>query len=438
MKSLKIFIIFIIFVANAQSATQLQEFILANGMKIIVQEDKRTDTVVSQVWYKVGSSYEHNGITGVSHALEHMMFKGTKNLKPGEFSEIIANAGGTENAFTSKDYTAYFQKIHKDKLELCLKLEADRMRNIQLNEEEFKKEISVIKEERRMRTDDKPRSGAYEKFVATAFTTSPVRNPIIGWMNDIDNLTLQDLKSWYENYYTPNNATLVVVGNVQAQDVFLLAKKYFGNYKKRKIKQPKKRKQLKQSGKKQIHLFSKKAKLPYLQIGYKTPVIKNATKPYEPYALEVMAYILDGGSSALFNKNLIQGKQLAASISTSYNPNLRLGGLFSVSAIPSAKTNIKVLEQAIYKEIDKIKKGKISEKQIQRVRNTILANEIYARDSTFYQAMQIGIAETIGIGYKTYLAYTDRIQKVTIKEVVEVANKYFNDDKKTIAILHAD
>ncbi|MBL4762510.1 MAG: insulinase family protein [Gammaproteobacteria bacterium] len=195
-------------------------------MKIIVREDHRAPVVVSQVWYKVGASYEHDGITGVSHVLEHMMFKGTDNLKPGEFSEIISANGGRENAFTGRDYTAYFQRIASDRLEICLKLEADRMRNLVLTEAEFAKEIEVVKEERRMRTEDNPNALTYERFIAAAFLNNPYRNPVIGWMQDLDSLTVEDARQWYKRWYTPNNATLVVVGDVKAQDVFKLAKKY--------------------------------------------------------------------------------------------------------------------------------------------------------------------------------------------------------------------
>jgi len=208
------------------AADATRSLTLDNGMKIIVREDHRAPVVVSQVWYKVGASYEHDGITGVSHVLEHMMFKGTDNLKPGEFSEIISANGGRENAFTGRDYTAYFQRIASDRLEICLKLEADRMRNLVLTEAEFAKEIEVVKEERRMRTEDNPNALTYERFIAAAFLNNPYRNPVIGWMQDLDSLTVEDARQWYKRWYTPNNATLVVVGDVKAQDVFKLAKKY--------------------------------------------------------------------------------------------------------------------------------------------------------------------------------------------------------------------
>ncbi|PCI06443.1 MAG: peptidase M16, partial [Gammaproteobacteria bacterium] len=206
----------------------VHSYTLSNGLKVRVIENNRAPVVVSQIWYKIGASYEHDGITGVSHVLEHMMFKGTEKHAAGEFSEIIAANGGEENAFTGQDYTAYFQKIAIDKLALCLEMEADRMRNLVFDEKEFLKEIEVVKEERRLRTDDKPFALTYEQFNAVAYINSPYRRPIIGWMEDLDTMTVDDARKWYETWYAPNNATLVVAGDVDAAEVFALAKQYFG------------------------------------------------------------------------------------------------------------------------------------------------------------------------------------------------------------------
>ena len=230
----------------------VQSAVLKNGMKVVVLENRRAPVVVTQVWYKVGGSYERDGITGVSHVLEHMMFKGTEEVPAGKFSEIIAAHGGKENAFTSKDYTAYFQRISNDNLELCLELEADRMKNLLLDEEEFLKEIEVVKEERRLRTDDKPTALTYERFNAVAFVNNPYRKPIIGWMEDLDAMEIDDLKDWYQSWYSPNNATLVVVGDVQAEEVFALAKKHFGALKPAEVPVLKPRKEVDQFGVKRI------------------------------------------------------------------------------------------------------------------------------------------------------------------------------------------
>ncbi len=203
-------------VPSAQAENTLRETTLDNGLRVIVKEDHRAPVMVSQVWYKVGSSYENDGITGVSHVLEHMMFKGTPKRPAGEFSRIIAANGGRENAFTGQDYTAYFQQMEKSRLKVSFELEADRMRNLLLQPAEFAKEIKVVMEERRLRTDDEPQSLTQEQFTAAAFVNSPYRHPIIGWMDDLENLRTEDLREWYQKWYAPNNATVVVVGDVQA------------------------------------------------------------------------------------------------------------------------------------------------------------------------------------------------------------------------------
>ncbi|HEV7929447.1 MAG TPA: pitrilysin family protein, partial [Nitrosospira sp.] len=204
------------------------EYTLPNGLKLIVREDHRSPVVISQIWYKAGSIDEVNGVTGVAHVLEHMMFKGTKKVPGGEFSRRIAAAGGRENAFTSRDYTAYFQQLNKTRLPLAMELESDRMRNVILTEEEFAKEIRVVMEERRLRTDDQARALVHEKMMATSYQAHPYRQPVIGWMNDLENMTVQDAKSWYDRWYAPNNAVLVVVGDVNPKEVFALAQKFYG------------------------------------------------------------------------------------------------------------------------------------------------------------------------------------------------------------------
>jgi zinc protease len=226
----------------------VHEKVLDNGLKVLVKRDDRAPIVTSQVWYKVGSSYEFGGFTGVSHVLEHMMFKGTENLEPGEFSRIIAANGGDENAFTGRDYTAYFQTMAADRLAVSFELEAERMRRLALPEEEFLKELEVVKEERRLRTDDDPESLTFEQFNAAAYEASPYRIPIIGWASDLDSMQVGDLRDWYRQWYAPNNATLVVVGDVDPEQVFALAEEHFGPLQPEQIAAPKPRAKSPSSG----------------------------------------------------------------------------------------------------------------------------------------------------------------------------------------------
>lgn len=242
-------------VADGGESTQsesVHRFQLENGLRIFVKEDHRAPVAISQLWYKVGASYEHGGITGVSHVLEHMMFKGTKDYGPNEFSKIIAANGGRENAFTGRDYTAYFQTLEASRLEVAFKMESNRMRNLRLDETEFQKEVKVVMEERRMRTEDKSTALTYEQFNATAYVNSPYQNPVIGWMDDLNNMALDDLQQWYQDWYAPNNAALVVVGDVDPQEVYRLAKKYYGPIKPSNTATPKPRNEIKPLGEKRI------------------------------------------------------------------------------------------------------------------------------------------------------------------------------------------
>ena len=418
----------------ASSAEAVKEKLLKNGMKVIVVENDRAPVVVSQVWYKVGGSYEHDGITGVSHVLEHMMFKGTKKYPAGRFSEIIAENGGKENAFTSKDYTAYFQRIAKDKLELCLRLESDRMRNLTFDEKEFKKELEVVKEERRLRTDDKPVGLTHEKFNAVAYTNSPYRQPIIGWMEDLNTLTVTDAKKWYDIWYAPNNATLVVVGDVKAAAVFKLANKYFGGYEATNIPVLKPRKEAEQFGEQRL-IVKVPAKVPYLVMGYKVPVMKTGEDESELYALEVLAGVLDGGGSARFSKTLVREQQIATSASAGYGMHALHESMFSLSAVPAKDVDMKQLELALKKEIEKIQRKAPTQKELDRVIAQVIASTVYEQDSSFYQAMEIGILETNGLGWRKKDEYIDRVQAVTPTLVQQVAKKYFKDENLTVAVL---
>ncbi len=433
--------------AGAGVAAEVIEYQLDNGLRLLVKQDRRAPVVVSQVWYKVGGSYETDGITGVSHALEHMMFKGTAAYPAGEFSRIIADNGGRDNAFTGPDYTAYFQTLESSRLEISFRLEADRMRNLVLKQTEFDKEIEVVKEERRLRTEDQPQSFLYETARATAFQTSPYRYPIVGWMQDLDNMTVRELADWYQRWYAPNNATVVVVGDVEPDAVHALAEKYFGVLPAGKPVQVESLKEVAQRGVKRITV-KRPAELPYLLMAYKTPVLKPgaaglahseagaaAGYDWEPYALEVLAGILDGGDSARFASRLIRSAEVAAGAGVSYQWASRLDNLLSISGTPAGGKTTAELEQAFRGEILDLQTRPVSAAELQRVKAQVISSDVYQRDSVFFQAYILGVLETIGLSWRLAETYVERVRAVTAAQVMAVAKKYLVDDRLTVAEL---
>jgi zinc protease len=390
--------------------------------------------VISQLWYKVGSSYEYSGITGVAHALEHMMFKGTEAHPAGEFSRIVSANGGEDNAFTGRDYTAYYQHLSEDRLEVSFALESDRMRNLRLTEEEFAKELQVIKEERRMRTEDNPHALTYEQFNATAFQTSPYRHPIIGWGDDLDHLTLADLKRWYATWYAPNNATLVVAGDVEPQQVLALAQKYFGPLAPSDIPKLKPRVEAEQLGIRRITVKTP-AKLPYLLMGYQVPVVRTARESWEPYALAVLEAILDGGDSARLARELVRERRIAASAGASYNLYAGAEDLFVLTATPASGDSVEALEAALREQVEQLRTAPVEPTELARVKAQVVASKVYQQDSLFYQAMELGLLATVGLDWRLADSYEASIRAVTAEQVQEVAKRYLIDDRLTVAVL---
>jgi len=308
------------------------------------------------------------------------------------------------------------------------------MRNLVLEEKDFLKEVEVVKEERRLRTDDKPTALTYERFNAVAYTNSPYRRPIIGWMEDLDTLTIEDVRSWYKTWYAPNNATLVVAGDVQAGDVFRLAKQYFGQLSVSEIPETKPRREAKQYGTQRLTV-EVPAKIPYLVMGYKAPVYGQVEDKWEVYALEVLAGVLDGGDSARLSKNLVRGQQIASSAGASYGMTGRHETLFVLSAIPNDEVAIDVIEFALREEVNVLKTQLADEKELQRIKAQVVAEQVFMQDSTFYQAMEVGTLETIGLPWQLKDEYVENILAVTAEQVKQVANKYLTDDRLTVAVL---
>jgi zinc protease len=412
----------------------VQQFALDNGLQVIVQEDHRAPIVVSQVWYRAGSMDEFNGTTGVAHMLEHMMFKGTKEVPEGQFSKLIAAAGGRENAFTNTDETVYFEQLQKDQLALALRLEADRMHNLLLNDESFAKENKVVMEERRMRTDDQPQALVYENMMSVAFQAHPYRRPVIGWMNDIENMTVSDARDWYQRWYAPNNATLVVVGDVNVADVKALATQYFGGIASKPLPARKPQVEPVQEGIKRVNVKAP-AKLPYLLMAYHVPVLRDAMADTEPYALEVLAGILDGNEAARLGRVLVREQRIASQAGASYDLVARGPGLFMLDGTPSQGKSVADLESALRAQVAAIIQTGVNADELKRVKAQVIANNVYQRDSTFYQAMQLGEYVSAGLPVSAVADHVAKIQAITAAQVQAVARKYLVDSGLTVATL---
>lgn len=412
---------------------------LKNGLKVIVQEDHRAPVVVSQVWYRAGSLDEMNGKTGVAHVLEHMMFKGTKKVPAGQFSRQIAAAGGKENAFTSKDYTCYFQQLEKSRLPLAFTLEADRMANLQITDAEFAKEIEVVKEERRWRTEDKPQSRVNEQFESSVYRAHPYGRPVVGFMNDLENMTADDAREWYRTWYAPNNATVVVVGDVKAEEVFALAEKNFGKLTAKPLPVRKPQVEPVQIGERRA-IVKAPAKLPFFVMGFHVPALKNATayseQDWEPYALEVLSSILSGNDASRLNQKLVREQAVALEIDTGYDSTNRgQTSTFEVAASPSEGVSQEALIKSIWAQIDEVKNNGVASAELHRVKAAVIAADVYKRDSMFYQAMQIGQLETLFYPLSLLQTNAARVQAVTSEQVQAVAKKYLVADQMTLVSL---
>ena len=420
--------------AGASSAPATHEFRLDNGLKLIVREDHRAPVVVSQLWYKVGSSYETPGKTGLSHALEHMMFKGSAKLGPGESSRVLRELGAEENAFTSDDYTAYYQVLASDRLSVAFELEADRLASLRLPPEEFKREIEVIKEERRLRTEDNPSAKAYERFQALAFPASGYHTPTIGWMADLERMTVEELRAWYETWYVPNNATLVVVGDVVPSEVHALAQRYFGSIAQRPVPQAQIPLELSTPGQRLLTLHLP-TQLPSLMMGFNVPGLATSKTPREVHALRLIGALLDGGYSARLPSRLERGEELVSGAGSSYDAYTRGDSLFVLSATPNVQKGktLSEVEAGLWRQLDDLKNTPPSAEELARVRAQVIAGLVYERDSITSQATTIGQLETVGLSWQLMDGELAELSAVTPSDIQQAAQTYFTRERLSVA-----
>ncbi len=403
------------------------ETTLSNGMKIIVKEDRRAPSVVHMLWYRSGSMDEAEGVSGIAHLLEHMMFKGTRNVGPGEFNARVAAVGGRDNAFTSKDYTAYFQQIPPAHLGEMMALEADRMQHLVFDEESFRRETEVVKEERRLRTDDQPRALVYEQLMATVYKAHPYRRPVIGWMADLETMQLADAREWYTRWYAPNNAYLVVVGDVDHKQVFRDAERHYGPIASRELPARRITPEPVQRGTREA-VIKAPAELPWLSMAWPVPALRDPVNDREAYALEVLAAILDGYDGARLNRKLVREQGIAQLASAGYDAGGRGPALFYLGGAPAAGQQVAALEAALHAEIALIAREGVAENELARVKRQALASEVYKRDSLMGQAMEIGYLESAGLSWRDESQLLEGLRSVTAAEVQAVAAKYFSED----------
>ena len=429
------FLIFICTPLSWAAGADTYEYRLSNGLKLIVREDHRAPTVAHMVWYRAGSMDEVNGKTGVAHVLEHMMFKGTKKVKSGEFSRLVAAVGGRENAFTSRDYTAYFQQVEKSKLDEVIRLEADRMSNLNFDDAEFLKEIQVVMEERRLRTEDNPSSLLNESLMATAYMSSPYRHPVIGWMNDLQNMKAIDARDWYRSWYAPNNATVVISGDVDPKQVLKTVEKYYGAVDAHELPVRKPQIEPPQKGVKQVQVKAP-ADSAQLTMAWKVPKLEpGKLDDVEPYALELLTAVLDGYDNARLNRSLVKQEKVVNDVGVGYDMISRGPELFLISTTMAKGKTVAQAQGSIRKALEELKQKGILESELKRIKVRILSDQIYKRDSIFGQAMEIGSTEMAGFSWKDIDYMLEKMQTITPEQVQAVAKKYLIDEGLTIAVL---
>ncbi|WP_410471663.1 M16 family metallopeptidase [Faucicola mancuniensis] len=407
------------------------EFVLDNGLKVIIKEDHRSPVVISQVWYNVGSNDEPEHLGGMSHLLEHMMFKGTNKVSSADFERLIAKFGGSNNAFTSYDYTAYYEVFPANRLNLALELEADRMKNLQLNQADFDSERQVVMEERRQRTDDDPNAQAFEQFLKMAYPTSPKGESVIGPMSEINAIQLNDLKHWYQTWYTPNNATVVIVGDVEPTQALQTVKKYFADIPSQPLPS---RTNVREQGfrgysEKTAHL---PVKVPMLMMAYNLPTLTTTDDKKSVFALSLLSDILDGGMSARLEKRLVRERQILASVGSGYSAFSRGDGLLMIEATPRDGVSLEQAKQAILNEIENLKTEKIQDSELKRAKTNTMTSLIYSQDSLSGQAQMIGSLNSIGLDDRMIYELPTTFDKINEKQLKKVAKKYLVKDNLTV------
>jgi zinc protease len=403
---------------------------LDNGLTVVLREEHKAPVISFQVWYKVGSRNEEPGLTGLSHMLEHMMFKGTSRRGVGEYARIVARNGGNENAFTSRDYTAYFMNWAPENLPLSVDLESDRMTGLIVDPQEFGLERDVVAEERRMRIDDNPIMSTMEQLYAAAFTAHPYGHPVIGWMSDIQGYTADDVAAYYKRYYEPDNATVVVVGDFDSDTALAAIEKGFGALPRGPGVPPVRSVEPAQPGERRVEV-RREAQLPFVFLAWHVPDWRSE----DAYPLAVLGRILFQGKRSRLYQRLIYTDQIAVDGGGDYDPLSTDPMLFYCYAAAAPGQTPEALEAALSDEIERLQKEPPDGRELARAKNQVEAEYLMAQDSVFYQAMQLGEAATVGAGVGYVEGFPKRIREVSAEDVRAVARRYLVPDGRTVAVL---
>lgn len=423
--------------AGAAPFAALHQADFDNGVRLVVEEDHSAPVAIVQVWLKVGGRDEVAGKTGLAHVFEHMMFKGSKKLSPGEFSRRIAAMGGNDNAFTSHDYTAYFETVPAAKVDEVLGMEAERFSSLRLRAEDFAKEIQVIQEERRMRTDDDPNSRMFEELSSVALRLHPYRQPVIGWMQDLKSLNIEDVRSFYKAHYIPGNVTVVVVGDVDFSSVKKTVAKTFGRLKKRPVSKRFNPVEPEPIGAKRM-VARLPAQLPMLAVGIPVPVWHPGVNDREAASLAVATEILAGGRSAILNREIVDKQRKAFAAAAGYDPFSMGIDLWFAYGMLGPKQTPEAFEKALWTTIGDLRDTGPSAQQLASAKRRMTADEIFAQDSLYIRAKQIGMLETVGIGADKRGDWLEALQGVTAKDVQQVLKKWIRVERSTTGLLQPE
>jgi zinc protease len=414
---------------SAVYAAVIKEYRLENGLKVLIVEEHKAPVATFQVWYRTGARDEPAGKSGISHLLEHMMFKGTQKYGPSVFSKTVQKNGGTDNAYTTKDYTVYFELFSSDRIALSIDLEADSMRNLLVDPKEVFSERQVVMEERRLRYEDDPQSSLFEEVAAAAFKVHPYQRPVIGWMSDIGSIGRNDLYDYYRTNYSPDNAVIIIAGDVNADEIFSKVRSSFEHIPPGPPKKSIVSVEPAQRGEKRVAL-QKEAELPFIILTYHTPSF-----PHEDsYALDILNIILSGGKSSRLYQSIVYEKKIALDVSADYGSFNRDPYLFYFYATVSPGKETKEVGDAFFAEIARIQKAAPSVQEVQKAKNQIESSFIMGQDSIYLQAMKYGIFEMLG-DWRLIDTYLEGIRRVTPQAVMEVAGKYLKEDNLTAGTL---